>query len=51
MDGQDEQDQKIGNLKSEISPFFILHILSIHVNYSSDKTGRGLACPYIHHPR
>ena len=46
MDRQDEQDKEISNLKSQISTFFILPILSIHVDYSSPKTGRDKPCPY-----
>jgi hypothetical protein len=46
MDGQDEQDKRlqISNLKSQISSFFILHILPIHVDFFVSG-GQGQALP------
>ena len=48
MDGQDNQDKRfeISNLESLISAFFILPILSIHVNFLRNLRAADLPCPY-----
>jgi len=47
MDGQDAQDKRfeISNLKSEISAFFILPVLPIHVNCFRNPRAADLSLP------